>query len=286
MLQFVLVALLAAPSAALLVRQGESEDAADDYEDSPIEVAEADDEVDVHFWVDEDEGHSEMIRQGKARSQQGGRSQQEMLIQGSGDRCLSFIHIPKTAGTSIETAGKSSRKKWAAWDYKMRCSNATECVPDRCCCCAMPDGNTCSRWHVPPMMDPLLQQHYAKCETFCVVRNPVDRYRSELMFRKHRCDEKTLQEDWLHEAKTNPYMKDCHLVPQVKYTGVGETRSCKYILRMEYLERDFNSLMQDFGFKARLTVHNFSNPCNIKLPAAVEAEVRSFYAEDYAAYGY
>ena len=106
-----------------------------------------------------------------------------------GSRCLKFIHIPKTAGSAVEIVGKRFKRAKITWGYldrhSLRCTNQTITDRDipfyfRTCC--LPDNSkklACSIWHYPPSADPLLAATYAKCATFCVVRDPIRRFLSE-----------------------------------------------------------------------------------------------------------
>jgi hypothetical protein len=70
------------------------------------------------------------------------------------DSRLFFLHIPKTAGTTIE--GIIGRK-----EFPSRAANVTV---RRC---------TSASWHTPPR--DIAPEFYPRDRTFCVVRDPLDR---------------------------------------------------------------------------------------------------------------
>jgi len=253
--------------------------------------ASGDEEIDVHVWADEDQADED--GEGAVEARFGRQSSQgSVRLQGPGGKCLNFIHIPKTAGVSISDIGEKIGKSWGVRNDDMRCYSESTCMPGyppRCCCCTMPDREVCSRWHVPPSLDTKIAEYYGQCESFCVVRDPVARYRSALVWNhRHQCSRDDLTVDTLNDVKWYPYTGDCHYIPQMAYVGCGpkETRYCKHVLRFESLERDFNGLMADFGIPARLTLHSNAHNCSVELRDDVKEAVRSYYAEDYAELGY
>ena len=78
---------------------------------------------------------------------------------------LTFLHIPETAGSTIETLG---------WKKK-RCGIREHGVVWRRAC----------DWHTPPRDLVPRERLYPAAETFCVVRDPLDRLLSEYKF-EHR----------------------------------------------------------------------------------------------------
>mmetsp|Transcript_92453 Transcript_92453/g.245558 ORF Transcript_92453/g.245558 Transcript_92453/m.245558 type:complete len:282 (-) Transcript_92453:8-853(-) len=247
--------------------------------------ADGDDELRMHFWVDDDDDAM------KAKSGHRLTHRGSMQLHGPRGKCLNFLHIPKTAGTSIELIGAKAGRSWGVTDTDMHCSKETLCGPKhvpQCCCCEMPDlmRTKCARWHVPPSMDAKLAAHYEECETFCVVRDPLTRYRSELSWHGAHCATDSFTAYEVHQAEFHPYMLGCHMIPQVEFVGRNGSRHCQHVLKLESLEQDFQTLMRKFGIKAELAVHMFDKACKAPLADDVRAAVKRYYAEDYAALGY
>eukprot|EP00438_Fugacium_kawagutii_P028446 Skav226830 [mRNA] locus=scaffold606:320347:321168:+ [translate_table: standard] len=222
------------------------------------------------------------------------------------DSCLKFIHIPKTAGTSIEMLGN-----WGRCDSNLTCSgrrkkkifklHADACYP-------LKDGDDagCTLWHTPPSDDPLLAQSYSCCNTFCVVRHPVDRWISEYKFHlsyrtRHKrdpCSRKNLKaysEELLEmfAYKEIGYIRDCHLVPQTRYviSHDGKRLHCDHVIRFENLAEDFNGLMKAYGLPQRITRDKEAevaddSHCRINISEAMKQWIYSRYYRDFEMLGY
>lgn len=220
---------------------------------------------------------------------------------GSDGRCLNFLHIPKTAGSTIEQdsarlVGNSSIEGWGMKDWALReCSQRATTQWPKCNFRATHNGRTesgsCSAWHVPPYADPVLLKHYGECETFCVVRHPTARLVSQYRNWLQPCDS-SMFESWavdsLQQAKWNRYMGDCHFVPQVEYVfGLGSAAPhCQHVLHYETLRADFQALMDDFGLPVRLHSHLLNHHCEVKVSRRLEKLIESVYGMDFDAFGY
>ena len=77
---------------------------------------------------------------------------------------LTFLHIPETAGSTIETLSIDFKKK--------RCGLREHGVVWKRAC----------DWHTPPRDIQPRERLYPAEQTFCVVRDPVDRLLSEYKF--------------------------------------------------------------------------------------------------------
>jgi len=221
-------------------------------------------------------------------------------IQGSGGKCLNFLHIPKVAGTSIEDqrfeAHGVDGPLWGR-HADLKCSTSETCAAPGSTHCRMSENTCCSSWHTPPSTDHMLAEVYRACETFCVVRDPVTRLASEFKYRGGKCNSTEFAAfvaEKLVELKSDPYMSDCHFVPQTVYVfGNKGTQNpinppfCQHVLRQESLTDDFNALMTQFGLPLELEKHsNPTNKCEIQASADVRKGIEEYYAADFSAFGY
>jgi len=211
-------------------------------------------------------------------------------------RCLEFMHIPKNAGTSIEAVGYRTGNGWGS----MGCMTRTvSCRRKFRAHCDMPDGVACPKWHVPPKLSKRIADYYSVCEVFCVVRDPVDRFRSQYAyasanrFSKPVCDVVTMRafaQESLDRTRGSLYKQECHLLPQVQYTGFpsgGVASYCQHVLRFEELNSSLGALLARFGISASFDGHHENaGACAIDVPADVRELVYEYYDEDYTAFGY
>lgn len=212
---------------------------------------------------------------------------------GKNGQCLSFIHIPKTAGTSIEDVGYYHSVSWGRYDLTNNLCNhpAYRDPHDTNDCYVKDTDEICSVWHVPPSYDSKLLSHYQECETFCVVRNPAQRLVSQWQ-RHHHDDPCSLDafRKFVNESfaisSSEPYTQDCHLLQQVEFV-YGDKRPgssasvCQHMLRYENLESEFNDLMKEFDMNIKLTEHSIASNCSIDLPADLLAVIKMQFYDDY-----
>mmetsp|Transcript_43116 Transcript_43116/g.92315 ORF Transcript_43116/g.92315 Transcript_43116/m.92315 type:complete len:317 (-) Transcript_43116:106-1056(-) len=219
--------------------------------------------------------------------------------------CLSFIHIPKTGGGSIEEESRIQRDRlfpnpkklelrlWGDADHRLTCKRMVQrrCYMDN-------DGANCAIQHKPPSLDDTLLASYQPCETFCVVRNPLDRLISDFKYNhqtEHDCSDEmfnnfavtTLQA--MRDGK--PYVGHCHYFPQYTYIFDRQNRRiCDHILNFTNLDDDFEKLMRSRGSDAKLKhqhVHLMPNAdCVINASSAVKALVAEVYEIDFETFGF
>jgi hypothetical protein len=147
----------------------------------------------------------------------------------------------------------------------------------------MPEASgACTAPHAPPIEDEVLQSYYndTSCTTFCVVRDPVDRFISTFKaafdqlatvdafgLKGKDCTIEAF-ETFAHEFLgqqgwiliTGKYgmssAVDCHFVPQ-RYMVLGgrngHTEYCDRVLHEDHLEEEFDALMKEYGRKERLS---------------------------------
>mmetsp|Transcript_105029 Transcript_105029/g.146451 ORF Transcript_105029/g.146451 Transcript_105029/m.146451 type:complete len:295 (+) Transcript_105029:68-952(+) len=250
--------------------------------------------------------------------------------------CLSFIHIPKAGGSNIENLiahavgfrglvenppdctalrkMEGNARLWGMCDDRLQCASRKNCEWSCGDCCYVNASfvpvptpkaqvDRCSFWHFPPSLDERLAESYnSDCDSFCVVRNPLDRFLSHWRWRHvqdkaEKCSAEFL-ENYTKEKLTRAHaqdvlLEDCHFVPQVLYTyKKGDSsgpRICKHILKLEELREGFDLLMASYNLtKVKLGTRKTrrSPACNITPTAATLQMIEEFYAEDYKAFGY
>eukprot|EP00439_Symbiodinium_sp_Y106_P069756 s4835_g12.t1 len=128
------------------------------------------------------------------------------------------------------------------------------------------------------------ESYNSDCDSFCVVRNPLDRFLSHWRWRHvqdkaEKCSAEFL-ENYTKEKLTRAHaqdvlLEDCHFVPQVLYTyKKGDSsgpRICKHILKLEELREGFDLLMASYNLtKVKLGTRKTrrSPACNITPTAA------------------
>lgn len=166
---------------------------------------------------------------------------------------LQFVHIPKTAGSTIsESAYYQFGICWGMFDPQLqRAEIAVENKNKQRLYAKKPPV---SRWHMPPR---LFQAYCGSIKPyikpkFCVVRNPYSRLVSEYEYEKSI--KKTTHTDINHFIKdtlamyhSNNYIYDGHLIPQYEYAN-----ACEYVLKFENLAMEFDDLMKQFNISLRL----------------------------------
>jgi len=221
------------------------------------------------------------------------QSNQRRRISGFGGQCLNFLHIPKTGGTSVESAVSTpwgvNDKALNCKDLGVGCLNAKNTPPEqRWRCCHLPDGSQCSVWHVPPHVDHQLQHSYAGCQTFCVVREPAARFRSQHSYKGGACDAGALKkavDRKMELVKSKPYADDCHLVPQVDFWRNGE--DCQHVIKQENLKEEMSALMAKFGMRAHFPAERkLGTNCEAPFDEESLDKLHRFYKADYKAFGY
>lgn len=209
-----------------------------------------------------------------------------VLFDCSQRKSLVFLHIPKNAGTSIESIAKMHSMFWGA--NRIRSRNAIERQ-------TMPDGEKCSAWHVPPYL--FKGSMYKNSEIFCVVREPHDRIVSEYRWRARQgllkgCSDQALNRWAQKQVKMLPrqrFHSDCHFIPQIDYVWNPKTheQTCHHVLTMKSLSGDFNNLMANRGYQLRMVRHaNAGSACpgmtSARLWPYTMQMIQHAYRADYA----
>jgi len=218
---------------------------------------------------------------------------------------LELVHIPKNAGSSVEMAGLAHAINWGIFSLNYEGYQV------------MPDGNLCSRYHVPPALFASKPSPYLNRHTFCVTRDPVDRALSEYKFLLVQPWGPTFADVYQNGLYTYPacsdeglnhfvqtalmayqsgsrYLDDCHHLPQVDYIyGQDGSQMCEHILRLDSLSADFEVLMAQYGYPVRIGGFNqldSSDTCNDLTRQAFTHQtlqmLRTVYADDFRLLNY
>uniref|UniRef100_A0A7S1BA71 Uncharacterized protein n=1 Tax=Corethron hystrix TaxID=216773 RepID=A0A7S1BA71_9STRA len=176
-------------------------------------------------------------------------------------RVLSFVHIPKTAGSSIEGLGFEGRltdEQMQHWGLFTFCNplRLRKSVARWWMNCNRETENTCVPWHNPEKLHSLYDNN-DEVTTFCVIRNPLDRLLSIFKYNNGQgrkiCTVTAFNrwtENIIHRLKNDeapPMM--CHLLQQTSYP-------CERKLLFENLATEFDALMAEFGMNITLSDSN------------------------------
>lgn len=164
---------------------------------------------------------------------------------------IKFVHITKTAGTSIENIANQSGIKWGRFDNaKLSQSPVQPGIP-----------NKVSIWHLPLRF----YQHnpYANCITFCVVRNPYTRMVSEFTcphigYRGVATPQilNTWIQQHLKKIQKNPFSYGLHFIPQHLYVYDKEMKPMiTHVLHFENLKTEFKEFCDRYQLKLLLSEH-------------------------------
>jgi hypothetical protein len=194
-------------------------------------------------------------------------------------RNLTFIHIPRAGGSALESVRYVAERE--ASHANSRAIGEASPVPmwgvhdtsHQHGLAAIPNASvraSCYRQHHPANLN---LNAFANSDTFCVVRDPVKRIISQFGFMQAfygkgaaNCNAETLNnylEKTLHSISANPYMEDCHLLPQAAFVyawdpalgrvDLSKGRACSHVLRFENLSNEFNTLMEQYSYPIRLS---------------------------------
>ncbi|CAK9026938.1 Dynein regulatory complex subunit 7 (Coiled-coil domain-containing protein 135) (Coiled-coil domain-containing protein lobo homolog) (Spermatogenesis-related gene in late stages of spermatogenesis cells protein), partial [Durusdinium trenchii] len=154
---------------------------------------------------------------------------------------------------------------------------------------------------MPPSQSKFIRDYYDSCETFCTLRDPLERFWSAFQNWSPTCDPLGIEAEaveLLKELKQRPYQRDCFFVPQVEMVygtrriSNGMHQYCDRFLHQENLSAEFHELMVERGRPevelpdAKL-LSNWSR-CSIKarqLTHNTQNAVYEYYRADYEAFG-
>mmetsp|Transcript_42368 Transcript_42368/g.76910 ORF Transcript_42368/g.76910 Transcript_42368/m.76910 type:complete len:374 (-) Transcript_42368:8-1129(-) len=184
---------------------------------------------------------------------------------------LVFLHIPKNAGNTVEKVGLEHGYHWGIHMRRQKLLHPY-----------------CMWHHMPPevLADPYVYEQ--SDANFCVIRHPYERAVSEykylLTVKWSWTPLSSMGEVYAHQPCTHeglnhfvqttlriqqqqdPFLNDCHVLPQVSYIYGRERQWCTEILNVSRLAEDFNALMKRYGLQARMhgqERENSNDECNI-----------------------
>ena len=218
---------------------------------------------------------------------------------------LKFVHIPKNAGTSIETIALKNNITWGFRDWTKKnednklIKNSWDCFKksgnwiNRSTNNNVKNNMGCYPWHKTP--DELGRTIYKKDdELFCVVRNPYDKIISAYKYANGKRASKeglnTFIKDKLTHFKKNERWNGCHILPQYKYTH-GNIK-CDHILKFENLENDLKKLNENYENK---NINNIKLEKNNKSKSKLNTNdltqeskdlIYKVYKKDFELFGY
>ena len=191
---------------------------------------------------------------------------------------LMFIHIPKTAGTSVEAYGKKNKIKWGRHIKYPR---------------PIKKINT-PYWHIPPKYFKKQNSPYKDKKLFAIVRNPYDRIVSEYKYRKEiftKNKKKTNKNDlnkFIHgiesKYKKNKFCLDGHLIPQNEFID-----SNTIVLKLENLDKEFPKLMKEYGYPEEILPKSYKTSKNVSKKDLDKKSINiinKIYHQDFKDLGY
>jgi hypothetical protein len=230
------------------------------------------------------------------------------------NRKLIFVHVPKTAGSTIEDVGAGQAKlSWGSCLFNHRpqrklCKKPIMLYPNE-----FDWPMKVGYWHIPPHFFPLMGTNpYQDADLFAIVRDPVDRLLSEFYYvcrrkvkpkycNRTRVHEPEYLNQWLRDElkSTKPsgqmtpsdlLYQNGHYTPQFDFVvSPGEVRMVDYVLHMKQLNAEFQPLMNAYGIDAKMPPRrNNAAPNDAQdlgsehLDATTNAIVEEKYRHDFA----
>lgn len=229
-------------------------------------------------------------------------------------RRLNFVHIPRDAGTTVESCSRYFPASLAKWGTMNPAIQGGKKIPGR--------KEKCYGQHVPPAMFPGVNPYKLGAapseDNFCVVRHPYERLISQFGFvnifsrkGKYSCTKDSMNAYLLQELKKVDqgaiFLADCHFTPETLFVFGYDKKTwkydrsqrwCKHVLRFENFSADFNKLMAEFDYAVQIGDahkkdgrHMGSKPsCRDLKPSDFSPEVRALadkiYKDDFEEFGY
>ena len=192
---------------------------------------------------------------------------------------LKFIHITKTAGTSIEDIGSTNNIKWGRFHTKYR-SIYKKYI-------------NYEPWHCIFKYLPISLKY--KYDWFMVVRNPYTRIISEFHYDLLRC----INNLYIYDKKMFNHFIQLKIISRLKegshYTEqhlyYDNDKNIKiHVLKFENIKEDFNQLMRQYNLNIKLNIH--VNKQKIKKFTVKDLNetsinlIKKIYKKDFEMFGY
>jgi hypothetical protein len=224
---------------------------------------------------------------------------------------LEFVHIPKTAGSSIEQAAALANIPWGACHFHHSSSIQMKCPdPPNFAHLGLqaksqrdfPLGNV-SMWHIPPHMWNI-NLLYSK-KTFAVVRNPYTMavslyydkwvgYTGDAASKRRPATLNAFLTKWFARPP-NPLFK----LTQAKYVYKGDNVVIDHVLKFETLDAEFAALMKQYHLEDRIRLPPAGERTNEAVVGAGSKKlgvgdlsnttlrlIEKHYARDFELFGY
>lgn len=160
-----------------------------------------------------------------------------------------YLHIPKTGGTSVVTSLGGIRRVYP-W-----------VVPKNVCVHVTPEGRRVSttdrfgRDHISP--DDLVGCGHVGGEFFegrpvlCTVRDPVDRFISELNHRNksHPTSVNDLIDTCANASPEDNFEVWSHCRPQSDFVATGDRQWCTHVVPIDHIDTTLSAMLDEYGIK-------------------------------------
>ncbi|KAL3935563.1 MAG: hypothetical protein SGBAC_008942 [Bacillariaceae sp.] len=198
-------------------------------------------------------------------------------------RNLVFVHIPKTAGSTIEDVGAKTKLSWGSCRFNHRPKRALCKKPKMLYPNEFEWPMKVGYWHIPPYYFPLMGSNpYRNVDLFAIIRDPLERLLSEFYY---VCRKKLKPEYWdiidcnrtrVHEPEYLNYwlrreinnskssldmtrtakdvlFRNGHYTPQYDFlVSPDQVRMVDYVMHMKNLKDEFQPLMDAYGINAAM----------------------------------
>lgn len=178
-----------------------------------------------------------------------------------------FFHIPRTAGSSIESALFGGEAKWQEMRKQTHKKWGGKC--NKKCAFGYDPENNWAAQHVTPReitsyISPADYKEYFK---FTIVRNPWDRLVStyihnrfkKIPFKKFIELTKNVIIKGLYKPGVSKDARHVHLAPQTDYTHPESASPLDFIGKFENLNKDFKKICDKINLNVKLIHINKSN---------------------------